>query len=266
MTPESPSKAEDAILMAKDILEFSTVKIDFGANFPGMTIEECLEITNKSTKTITVQLSIDCLNTQCQQQIQGYVYGLRRSLYFDIKSQHEVVIGPHCSASLTVVLKAPRMKMNGDITGEIIASVQGAEGVERISLSSSVYIPQVVCPKELYNHETKCSVINLAISRKNKKLDTKFSLKNLSEIPVTLQLSFYQPKNVEEDPDFDCGLFPSTVTIPAQGMTIVGLGFKKPKAIAKRADEGPKLIKKVLVGTMRGSALIYSFLLCIELY
>ena len=126
------------------------------------------------------------------------------------------IMSPFSSASFKLALKAPSVKLDGVITGECKIGVQGVKGTSIIPMESVMLVPKIVCPKELYHTEYKCNIIKLAI-KQGKKQETKFPLKNLGDMPVTLDLSFYQPKNVEEDPQSQCLLHPSDCDYSSTG-------------------------------------------------
>ena len=174
-------------------------------------------------------------------------------------------MSPYSAASFRITLKVPNIKHECDILGDVKIGVRGVKGVSKISLSSRVLVPRVICPKELYNTDIKCNIIKLAI-KQGKKAESKFPLKNLSNVPVSLDLSFFTPKNVEEDPQFQCLLHPSVVNIPPGGMAFVNITLKSLKTLGRMpVDQENKSFKKVLVGSARNSALIYTYLLWIDL-
>ena len=245
-----------------EVLQISIQKVNFGAAFPGKVIEESLEIVNKTSGDIVVQIFINCLNPELKDS-EEYTYSIRRNHLYDYNDKHYLIMSPFSSASFKLALKAPSVKLDGVIAGECKIGVQGVKGASIIPMESVMLVPKIVCPKELYHTEYKCNIIKLAI-KQGKKQETKFPLKNLGDMPVTLDLSFYQPKNVEEDPQSQCLLHPSVVTIPPQGTAIISIGLKSLKTLGRLANIENKSFKKVLIGTAKNSVLMYSFLLWIE--
>jgi len=251
-------------LSLSEIVSISTQRINFGVGMPGKIVEESLDITNKTNEDIVVQIFVDCLNPEFKDS-EEYIYSIRRSHLYDYNDKHYLIMSPFSSASFRITLKIPNVKQEVDILGDVKIGVRGVKGVNKIGLNSRVIVPKVICPKELFSTDIKCNMIKLAI-KQGKKSESKFPLKNLSNVPVSLDLSFFTPKNVEEDPQFQCLLHPSVINIPPQGMAFVNITLKSLKTMGRiPSDQEQKSFKKVLVGSARNSALIYSFLLCIDL-
>jgi hypothetical protein len=251
-------------LSLNEIISISTQRMNFGVGMPGKIVEESLDITNKTNEDIVVQIFVDCLNAEFKES-EEYIYSIRRSHLYDYNDKHYLIMSPYSAASFRITLKVPNIKHECDILGDVKIGVRGIKGLNKISLSSRVLVPRVICPKELFNTDMKCNIIKLAI-KQGKKAESKFPLKNLSNVPVSLDLSFFTPKNVEEDPQFQCLLHPSVVNIPPGGMAFVNITLKSLKTLGRMpVDQENKSFKKVLVGTARNSALIYTYLLWIDL-
>lgn len=249
-----------------DILKISRQKVSFGATLPGKIIEESFEVYNKSNEDIMVQIYTQCSNSEFD-HLDEYVYSMRRSQMQDYNDKHHVIMTPRSMASFKIALKVPSMKLeNNNIIGESRIVVKGVKGMQKIALEANVTVPRIICPKELYHRDFNASIIKLAI-KLSKKPETKFPLKNLSDFPVVLNLGFYKAKNVEEDPLFDCVITPNTIAVPAQGTVLLNLGLKNWKALINSTSEGEvKSFKRILIGSARNSAIVYSFLLMVEIY
>jgi len=92
-------------------------------------------------------------------------------------------------------------------------------------------IPKLFCTKELYHTAMKCNVIKLALLGKpGKKQENKIPIKNNSNIPVTLELDFFKQKlNSDEvllDNNLECYCYPTVLTVPANGMALIGILIK----------------------------------------
>jgi len=256
-----PFKGQKCLI--SDILEISTRNINFGFTMPGRIVEESLDLTNNSNEDIVVQICVDCINSELN-DTEEYIYSIRRSHLFDYNDKHYLIMSPHSSASFKITLKVPNTKSLKEIQGQATIAVRGVKGEYKILLNSVVTIPTVICPKELYQKEGSYKVIKLAI-KQGKKQESKFPLRNLSDVPISLDLNFYQPKNIEEDSKFQCLLHPSVVNIPPQGTVMVNITLKSLKTLGRIETDNQKSFKKVLVGNARNSTLIYSFLLWVEI-
>jgi len=244
----------------EDLLHISRKEANFGTNLPGQIVEEALEIVNKSGENLVVEILIDCLNEELQ-DTDEYVYSIRRSNAYDYNDKHYLIMAPFSSASFRLALKVPSIRINDDIKGQARISIQGAQGRQIISMISGVVIPKVFCPRELFYKPLKSNIIKLAI-KQGKKLESKIPLKNLGDVQITLDFDFHKSKESSNN-KFDCFVYPTSVTIPAGGMAIVTVMLKY---IGGGSKDNKDLLKKVLIGRARDSALIYSFLLWIETY
>jgi hypothetical protein len=243
-----------------ELLHISRKEASFGTNLPGQIIEESLEVVNKSNENLVVEIIIDCLNEELQ-DTDEYVYSIRRSHAYDYNDKHYLIMAPFSSASFRLALKVPSVKVNGDIRGQARITVQSVNGKHVIEMFSGVSIPKVFCPRELYYKPLKTNIIKVAI-KQGKKLESKIPLKNMSDVQITLDLEFHKSKAIGNS-KFDCFIYPTSVTIPPGGMTIVTLMLKY---VGGGIKDNKDLLKRVLIGKARESALTYSFLLWIETY
>jgi len=249
-------------LSLNEILNISTQKMNFGVGMPGKIVEETLDITNKTNEDIVVQIFVDCLNAEFKDS-EEYIYSIRRSHLYDYNDKHYLIMSPYSAASFKITLKVPNVRCESKILGEVKIAVRGAKGMSKVALTSSVTVPKVICPKELFHNDQQCNIIKLAI-KQGKKQESKFPLKNLSNVPVSLDLNFYTPKNVEEDTNFQCLINPGVVNIPPNGTVFVNIALKNTKALGRLPENELRTLKKVLVGSARNSALMYTFLLEID--
>jgi len=244
----------------EELVQINRKEANFGVNLPGQIIEESMEIVNRSNENLVVEIIIDCLNEELQ-DTDEYVYSIRRSHAYDYNDKHYLIMAPFSSASFRLALKVPGIKVDGDIRGQARITIQGVNGKHVVEMSSGVSIPKVFCPRELYYKPLKTNIIKLAI-KQGKKLESKIPLKNLSDVQVTLDLEFHKSKAIANS-KFDCFIYPTSVTIPAGGMTIVTVMLKY---VGGGIKDSKDLLKRVLIGKARESALTYSFMLWIETY
>jgi len=214
-----------------------------------------------------VQIIVSCINEELQ-NTDEYVYSVRRSHLYDYNDKHYLIMAPHSCASFKFALKVPNFKINGSIQGQVQISIQGVSGSHVLNLSATPTIPRVYCPKELHLNGLSHNVIKLAV-KEGKKQDFKLPIRNTGEVPVTLELEFYEPKNSQETerPLFDCLVHPNVVTIGPNSSSLVAIMVKPWKVMMPvRGLEKPKGTRKILTARVRDSALVYSFVFWIEIY
>jgi len=253
----------------EDVLQISKKNIHFGTRFPGQIVEEHLEIVNKSGQDFVVQIYVNCLNEELDNSDE-YVFSVRRSHLYDYNDKHYLIMAPYSSASFKFALKVPNMKVVGEIEGQVKVGIQGQSCTHLIDLSASVTIPKVFCPKELNFRGLNYNVIKLAM-KEGKKQDIKLPIRNNGNVPVTLELEFYESKDKQETqgkPMFDCLVHPSVITINPNSATITNVLVKPLKGASSTLKEmyRQKPAQRVLTGKVRDSALIYSFVFWIEFY
>lgn len=248
----------------KDVLEISRKEISYGHCFPGQIAEEQLDIVNKSGHDFVVQIVVSCLNDDLQ-DTEEYVYSIRRSHLYDYNDKHYLIMAPYSVAGFKLAMKVPSMRMNGRIIGNVSISVQGAMGSYIIDLNALVSVPKVFCPKELFFKGLDYKIVKLAI-KEGKKQEFKIPIRNQGETPVTLELEFHEPEsNREQKPLFDCLVHPNVITVAPNSNALTSLLLKPVKSVRKD-EEKPKSERKILVGRVKDSALIYSFVFWIEVY
>jgi len=84
-----------------------------------------------------------------------------------------------------------------------------------------------------------------------------------------MEMEFYEPKNereCEEKQMFDCIVHPTVLTVPANGSAQLNVMVKPWKSIRSKKMEKNKPMRKVLIGRVRDSAVVYSFVFGIEFY
>jgi hypothetical protein len=226
---------------------------------PGQIVEEALEIVNRSNENLVVEILIDCLNEELQ-DTDEYVYSIRRSHAYDYNDKHYLIMSPYSSASFRLALKVPSLKLTDDIRGQARISIQGVPSKISLMMNSGITIPRVFCPRELYYKPLKTNIVKVAI-KQGKKLETKIPLKNTGDVALTLDLEFHKSKETMGS-KFDLYVYPTSVTIPPGGLSIVTLMLKSTGGY----KDTKELLKRVLIGKARDSALTYSFFLWIETY
>lgn len=246
----------------KDILEVNREIIDFGAQMPGRILEESFDVKNTSNQTLSVEIFISCTNPELQ-HTQEYVYSIRSSYTYDYSERRQSSIAPNSTLNFKMAVKIPSTKLKNQILGNVRIIASGLEGELTTSLKAESVLPKIYCPKQLYSTAMKRNFINVAIN-KGKPQEKKISLKNESNLPVTLELGFYNPQN--EDSNLECSVYPKTLTIPANGTAAATVQFKTSTDKNKAHNDRRSLTQKILYGKAQDSSLIYSFTLRVETF
>jgi hypothetical protein len=273
--PLIPSVSSKVVLAEKkpavnfkleDVLQISRKEISYGYCFPGQIIEESLDIVNKSSHDFVVQIVVNCLNDELQ-DTEEYVFSVRRSHLYDYNDKHYLIMAPYSVAGFKFAMKVPNVRINGKIVGQVQISVQGATGSYTLDLSANVTVPKVFCPKELAFKGLDYKVVKLAI-KEGKKQEFKIPIRNQGVTPVTLELEFHEPEGKRDvKPLFDYLVHPNVITVAPNSNTLTSVLVKPCKSMSSRKDvEKPKSERKILVGRVKDSALIYSFVFWIEVY
>jgi len=267
-SPKVPTKRNGEKYTVEEVLAVSRKEINYGHRFPGQIVEESLEIVNKSRHDFVVQIFVNCLNNELQ-DTDEYVYSVRRSHLYDYNDKHYLIMAPYSCASFKFALKVPNLKLNGKISGQVKVGVQGMAGNYILDLSTQVSIPKVFCPKELRCNGLDYKVIKLAV-KEGKKQELKIPIRNNGNVPVTLDLEFYEPQDsneTQEKPMFDCMVHPNVITINPNSQTLTSILIKPWKVLAGvQSLNKPKPVRKILTGRVRDSALVYSFVFWVEFY
>jgi len=250
----------------EDVLQVSRTELYYGTRFPGQVVEEHLDIVNNSGHDFVVQIIVSCLNDELL-ETDEYVYSVRRSHLYDYNDKHYLIMAPYSCASFKFALKVPNMRISGKIQGQVKVSIQGLTGAYTLNLSADVSIPKIYCPKELKCHGIEYPVIKLAV-KDGKKAEMKIPFRNAGNVPVTLELEFHDPKDsAQERPLFDCLVHPNVITINPNSTTLASVLIKPWKVVGgMKGLDKPKPSRKILVGRVRDSALVYSFVFWVELY
>jgi len=250
----------------EDVLQISRNEIYYGNKFPGQVAEEGLEIVNKSGQDFVVQIIVSCLNEELN-DTEEYVYSVRRSHLYDYNDKHYLIMAPYSCAGFKFALKVPNLKLSGRILGQVKISIQGVSGCYILDLAADVSVPKVFCPKELRVNGLEYPVIKLAI-KEGKKSEIKIPIRNSGDVPVTLEFEFYEPKeNHQERAMYDCMVHPNVVTINPNSTALTSILIKPWKVMmTNKGLNKQKATRKILVGRVRDSALIYSFVFWIEMF
>lgn len=252
----------------KQLLHISKSKINFGNNMPGQIKEESLDIVNKTNQDLVVQIVLDSENQEFK-TTEEYVYSIRRNHLYDFNDKHYLIMAPFSSASFKVTLKVPDVKKECDNSGYADISIQGLKTSFKVVLESKIKIPRVVCPKSLYHQNAKLNIIKLA-AKEGKKHEYKLPFKNEGDTPVTMEFFFHNPGEAYKGAKIDCSVYPQTQTIQPNSSIFLNFSAKVSRTGAgkeKKHKEKERLCaKKVLLGKVRDTNLIYSFYFCIETY
>lgn len=242
------------------ILFISKTSINFGTQMPGQIVNETLDIVNKTNQDLVVQIFLDCEDSEFK-ELDEYVYSIRRSNCYEYNDKHFLIMTPYSSASFKVGLKVPTVNRECENRGHMDISIQGLKTIQRIDLESRIVVPKVICPKTLYHKEARCEVISLAV-QKGKRHDFKLPLRNQSSVPVEVEFFFHNREDAsEEDEAFDCFTSPQPVVLDGNGAGVINICIKGTRRELKK-----KTIKKVLLGKVKGTGIVYSFCICIQVY
>jgi len=248
----------------KQLIHISKSNIDFGNIFSGQVVDESLDIVNKTNQNLVVEIALGCENPDFQ-DADEYVYSIRRSHLFEFNDKHYLVMAPYSSASFRVTLKAPMVKKSCSNRGFVDISIQGLKSSHKIVLDSNIKAPKVTCPKALYHKKSRCKMVRIAV-KQGKKQECKIPLRNEGDVPVTIDFSFYRNEEMDrENENVDCCVVPGTLTIPANGTAYFNF-VTRTKKIDRSQNETRTMEKKILLGKVKDTNLIYSFFFCIETY
>jgi len=261
ISASSPSQKVAPKFKLEDVLEISKKTINFGTRFPGQIVEEQLDIVNRSKHDFVVQIFVNCVNEELDNSDE-YVFSVRRTHLYDYNDKHYLIMAPYSSASFKFALKVPNMKIVGSIQGEVKVGIQGQDDFHHIDLQGSVTIPKVFCPKELTCRGLDYKVVKLAI-KEGKKQEMKIPIRNNGDVPVTLELEFYEPQDVQKKDKFDVMVHPNVITVNPNSTAIANI-LVKPHKGATGLKEKP--FRKILTARVRDSALVYSIVFWIEFY
>jgi len=254
----------------KQLLHVSKAKISFGNGLPGQIVEESLDIVNKTNQNLIVHITLDCDNHEFR-DTEEYVYSIRRSHLYDFNDKHYLIMAPFSSASFKVTLKVPNVKKEGDNNGSADISIKGLKESLKVLLESKIKVPKVICPKALHHKSAKLDIIKLA-AKEGKKQEYKLPFKNEGDVPITLEFSFHNPGEAYKGETVDCSVYPQTVTIQPNSSSLLNFSAKVGQQIRvkDRKDSHHKgkgvCAKKVLLGKVKDTNLIYSYYFCIETY
>jgi len=252
----------------EQLLHISTSNIDFGAIFPGQVVDESLEIVNKTNQNLVVEIYLNCENPDFE-DTEEYVYSIRRSHLYDFNDKHYLIMTPYSSASFKVTLKGPCAKKTCDNKGSMDIFIQGIESSFRVQLESKIAVPKVFCPKALFHRQTGCDIINL-IAKEGRKSEFKLPIKNTSDIPVSLELSFYSSNQEDDDPSMYCCVYPEMMNISEGGTSIMTFIARSRNIVSEDKDDSlevkKKSYKKVVLARVGDTSLVYTFFVNVEIY
>jgi len=250
--------------MPYDIKSFVTVSkstIKYGNVLPGYIMEDDLEIQNKSSQSLSIKVCVVCHNSELDEHDE-YIYSVRKLNIYDYNEKIVSVLPPHNSLKYKIALKVPNLKTGCDLNGSVIVSVQGLESNITIPIVSLVEIPDIFCPKEIFDKANTCSIIKFALKR-GKKQDCKIPFKNNSGYNVTMEFEFIEPQGKKNG--YDLLTYPSTVNLGANGIGILNV-ILKPTLNAPQDTQNDNEIRRVLLAKIKNSSMIYYFPLSIEIY
>jgi len=249
----------------EQLLHISKSNINFGPILPGQIIDESLEIVNKTNQNLVVEIYLDCENPDFQ-DTEEYVFSIRRSHLYDFNDKHYLIMTPYSSASFKVTLKGPCAKKACDNNGNIDIFIQGLENSFRIPLESKIVIPKVYCPKALFHKQTGCDIINL-IAKEGRKNEFKLPIRNVSDMPVSLEFSFYNPNQEEDDPSMYCCVYPETMNLSEGGTSIMTFIARSRQVVSDSKNENQvkkKNYRKIVLARVGDTNVVYTFFVNVE--
>lgn len=270
-SPSEKEKKQDAL----DLLRFSKTSFGLGRLFPGQIVEELLIITNPSAENIELQMSIDCENREFD-DLDEYVFTIRSAESNSYHHRHKTYFSPFSKAHFRIALKVPSIKEASTLKAVInttaffnfdekddsenslpsdLAEKEVIVRTKKIPILASVILPKIECPKCLSINNTP--TIKLA-AKKGKKVDLKVPIKNFSETSICYNAELISMEPLEEGliilVNGNGGL------ISNNGLSLVPITIRAPIYVSA------KRIKEILVIRVRGTEVLVSFPVIIELY
>lgn len=245
----------------RHLLKVTKTSIKYGNVLPGYIMEDDLEIHNISSHNLSFRVNVICHNSELDDHDE-YIYSIRKLNVYDYNEKITGIIPPNNTLKYKIALKVPNLKNMCNLKGSVIISVQGIESTINIPITSFVEIPEIFCPKEIFDRENICSVIKFAL-KKGKKQDCKIPFKNNSEMNLTLEFEFLEPENKKNG--YDLINYPNIINIAANGIGILNV-ILKPILNSSQNDHTDNLIRRILLGKIKNSSMIYYFPLSIEIY
>lgn len=265
---EKVSNLHDEHVEITDVIDFSReAQFNFGNLLPGQILEDDLELRNCSKQPVVLKISAICHNSEFD-SLEEYVFSMRKNTAFEYNDQYYIMLSPGTSLAMKIAIKAPLNKsakggfaLGGDI---VIAFKDRPESQKVYSIEAKVQMPKVTLGRELFIPPLPFPVLKIAYKR-GKKADFKIPIKNSSHFPVQLEYELLHDETLEEVSADVLDVFtsPLTTTLPANG---TGLVTMLVKPITTNMGGERQNIKKMLLAKVKGSSLIYQFVLWIEVY
>lgn len=245
----------------RHLLKVTKTNIKYGNVLPGYIMEDDLEIHNLSSHNLSFRVNVICHNSELDDHDE-YIYSIRKLNVYDYNEKISGIIPPNNTLKYKIALKVPNLKNICTLKGSVIIGVQGIESTINIPITSFVEIPEIFCPKEIFDRENICSVIKFAL-KKGKKQDCKIPFKNNSEMNLTLEFEFLEPENKKNG--YDLINYPNIINIAANGIGILNV-ILKPILNSPQNENTDNQIRRILLGKIKNSSMIYYFPLSIEIY
>ena len=282
-------------LEAIDLLRFSKNSYSLGMLIPGQIIEELFIITNPSPESIELQMSIECENKEFD-DLDEYVFTIRSADSNSYHHRHKTYFSPFSKAHFRIALKVPPVKDTTKLSGSInlsalfdksdeksdsensapdnsnplpsIPSLQSPSSqtlTKSIPILANVSLPSIKCTKTLTFSTNSPNSLNSPLetiklaAKKGRKVDLKIPFKNLTSSSICFSTELFSPIPLEE------GLIVVVngnggIMTGNNGLSLVSLSVRAPLYVEQ------KYVKQVLLLKVRGSDVIFSFPLVIELY
>lgn len=249
----------------KEAISVSKSNIQYGNVLPGYILENEIEIQNKVNHNLNVKIAVLCHNPELDDHDE-YVYSIRKMTIYEYNDKLLFTLPPNSTQRFKIALKVPNLKQRTFLKGSVNIYIQGVDSNINIPISSIVDLPEITCPKELYDEINDVQVIRFAL-KKGRKQDCKIPFKNNYPSNLELEFEVIEPKTPEykKNKIFDILIYPNVYTVGANGMGLLNL-IMKPIIRNMGTDDQTKLINAVLLITIKNSSLIYHFPLSLEIY
>jgi len=251
-----------------DVIDFSReANFNFGNVLPGQILEDDLELRNCSKQPIVLKIAAICHNSEFD-ALEEYVFSMRKNTAYEYNDQYYIMLSPGTSLAMKIAIKAPVSRtvkggfaLGGDI---VVAFKDRPESKKVYHIEAKVQVPKISLGKELFFPPIQFPVMKIAYKR-GKKADFKIPIMNSSNFPVQLEYELLHDESLAECSADILDVFttPLSATLPANGTGLITLMIK-PVTINSGAER--QNIKKMLLAKVKGSSLIYQFVLWIETY
>lgn len=242
------------------LLSTSLSDVNYGDVFPGAVHEKELIIKNKSIHNFAIKILVGCTNENLN-QLDEYVFSVAKIEKFNFDEKLLIIVPANHTFKAKLALKVPNIQEKCHMKGFYSIEIIGLKEVQTFALEAFLKIPNIICPKEIYDSNNKTYVLKFAL-KKRKKMDFKVALKNDSDQYIE---GMFELLCNSKESEGDLMIFPTTANIPPFAMFFANMVLK-PKNILLKNIPNFTVINKILLFKVRNSSLIYFYALSIEMY